>query len=130
VARTTVRIRCHVLLWNITILCLFSAGWTKHNVTLVFINYFLKFFFNSSPSRGRSSSVPRRTRSASPAVMESTLTAVQAALNRRQLQVWQHFYFVQPSNQFLKEASVFGFCFFFTVEATYVGNAMIILTKW
>ncbi len=33
------------------------------------------------------SAPPRRTRSASPAMMESTLTAVQAALNRRQLQV-------------------------------------------
>ena len=36
-----------------------------------------------------SSSLNRRTRSASPAMMESTLTAVQAALNRRQLQVCQ-----------------------------------------
>ncbi len=43
------------------------------------------FFLCSRPPRP--SSVSRRTRSASPAVMESTLTAVQAALNRRQLQV-------------------------------------------
>jgi len=41
----------------------------------------------SSSSRKRMT--PRRTRSASPAMMESTLSAVQAALNRRQLQVHQ-----------------------------------------
>ena len=43
--------------------------------------------YSESHHHHRSSSVTRRTRSASPAVMESTLTAVQAALNRRQLQV-------------------------------------------
>ncbi|XP_059085482.1 rootletin-like isoform X2 [Tigriopus californicus] len=41
-----------------------------------------------SPMRSRmSTDTHRRTRSASPAMMESTLTAVQAALNRRQLQI-------------------------------------------
>ena len=65
------------------------------------MNLFHYFDFRSqSPGRGagRARSVdsplarPSRARSASPAVMESTLTAVQAALNKRQLQVFIRFF--------------------------------------